>query len=309
MPDLAPITTALTQAFPQLRPIVPVKLLGAGFSSIAVETAGGIVFRIARTPHAGQRYQHEARLLPVLQPHLPMAIPQPQFHLTASSAFPFGLIGYPKLPGTPLQLDAPLTRQQGQHFARQIGAIIHALQCVPLSALNLSDSFTTQHTRWTDQHQQIMPALKNLLEPAEYANIDRWWDAFLTHTRMQHYPPVVQHGDLWFENLLAQGDQITGLLDFENLTIGDPAQDFVPQLYLGETFLRWVIDGYQQAGGQLDPGFDDRLRQLWAVREFGGVAYALDHDLAEMPDALAKIRRGPLLNPAGLDGWRRDWRT
>lgn len=307
MTDLASITAALTQALPQLRPIAPLTWLGSGFSSSVVETAGGIVFRIARTPQAGQRYQHEARLLPALQPHLPIAVPQPEFYLKQSPAFPYGLIGYPKLTGTPLQLDAPLTRQQGQHLARQIGAIIHALQQIPVSALNLSDSFTTQHALWTQQRQQVMPALKHLLQPAEYARLNHWWDTFLADTRLREYTPVVQHGDLWFENLLAQGDQITGLLDFENLAIGDPAQDFVPQLYLGETFLRWVMNGYQQAGDQFDPGFDHRLHQLWAVREFGGVVYALEHDPAEMPDALAKIRRGPLLNPAGLDGWRRDW--
>ncbi len=305
--DFDHITHGLQAAFPQLQPIAPLTLLGSGFSSVAVETAGSIVFRIARTPEAGQRYQKEARLLPVLMGHLPVAVPQPQFHLTQAAAFPFGLMGYPKLAGQPLQLDMPLTESQGCDLAAQIGAIIYALQQISPTALSLSDHFLQQKTAWGTQYAQIMPALHQQLEPQEYRAVDKWWQDFLADAQMSHYTPVMQHGDLWFENLLAQGDTITGLIDFENLAVGDPAQDFVPQLYLGETFLRWVIRGYEQAGGQLDTGFEHRLRQLWTLREFGGVAYALQHDPTEMPDAIAKIRQGPILNPAGLDGWRRDW--
>ena len=40
--------------------------LGEGFSSTVVETASGIVFRLARNPAAGERYAKEAINLPLL---------------------------------------------------------------------------------------------------------------------------------------------------------------------------------------------------------------------------------------------------
>ena len=121
---------------------------------------------------------------------------------------------------------------------------------------------------------------------------------------------VVHHGDLWYGNMLVEDHHITGLLDFEQLSLGDQAVDFVPQLYLGEQFFSWVVEAYTRAGGELSPHFQHRVRQLFAVREFSGLHWAVEHhDAEEFRDSLVKIRKGPILNPAWLDGWHRDFGT
>jgi aminoglycoside 2''-phosphotransferase len=309
VPDLNHLARPLRQVFPDLPAVEPLTVLGSGFSSLAVETAGGLVFRIARTPAAGLRYVEEYRILPLLQPHVPVTIPLPEWYLPASADFPFGLIGYRKLPGVPLDPAAITAQAQARDLAAQIGALILALHRLPVAQLALTDDFERRHAEWSAQRDTALPALRAAMTTDEYQAIARWWDTFLVDDRMRDYQPAFQHGDLWFGNLLVEGGRITGLVDFENAGLGDPALDFVPGLYLGAAFLGWMLDAYRARGGVTHRGFQHRLRQLFALREFSGAAYAVEHDAAaEWADSLAKLRRGPLLSPAGLDGWAQVWR-
>ena len=93
------IARALSATFPELGQVAVQGVLGSGFNSIAVETGGGLVFRIAKTEGTAQRFARERRLMPVLRAHLPVAVPDPRWLVERSEAFPFGVAGYPKLAG------------------------------------------------------------------------------------------------------------------------------------------------------------------------------------------------------------------
>jgi aminoglycoside phosphotransferase (APT) family kinase protein len=292
----------LGRAFPALTPLAPLRLLGYGFSSIAVETPGGIVFRVARTPEAGAQYAREAVVLPSVR-NLPVAIPRPEWFVASSDAFSYGLIGYRKLPGNPPEPNR-LEREAREALADQLGVLILALQRVPLETIPAGPDPSARQARWARLRVSVLPVLRERLRPGEYARVAAWWETFLADEALRDYAPVFQHGDLWYGNLLVEGDRLVGLVDFEEAGRGDPAQDFVPQLYLGERFLGRVMAAFRQAGGAFDTGFERRLAALWALREFGGLEYAIRYDdRAELAETLDKIRKGPILSRYGLDGW------
>jgi aminoglycoside phosphotransferase (APT) family kinase protein len=90
--------------------------------------------------------------------------------------------------------------------------------------------------------------------------------------------------------------RLTGVVDFEDAALGDPAQDFATLLHLGESFAARVNAAHAAAGGVLDATFAYRRRRLWELRELEGLAFAIrTADAAEIADALAKLRRGPIL--------------
>ena len=143
-----------------------------------------------------------------------------------------------------------------------------------------------------------VPYLRTALPAADYDPLARWWDAMLTDPRMEDYTPVLTHGDLWYENLLVDEGlrTLTGVLDFEDAGVGDPAQDFAILRHLGTTFTGQVIAAARAAGGRFDPGFAHRLDRLWELREFDGLAFALEIGAeAETDDAIRKLRHGPIL--------------
>lgn len=301
--SLDQIEDGLRSAFPALPDLSPLALLGEGFGSLVVETAGGLVFRVARLPEAGEGYAREAQALPRLKAYLPVAIPEPQCFLPSSSAFPYGVIGYRKLPGEPLDFAAAHGSAAGV-LAEQLGRVLRALHHAPLDAALPAQSGQQLRDGWQQVRDESLPALREVLSTAEYQTVTRWWEEFLADETMLDYPAVVTHGDFWFGNILAENSDVVGLLDFQEVGVDDPARDFIPLLYSGEGWLRRVMAAYRRAGGRFDGGFEHRLWHLWALREFGGAAYAVRYDdCEELADSVEKIRKGPLLSSRGLDGW------
>lgn len=289
----------LSHLFPDLEPLQPLRLLGEGFSSLVVETAGGIVFRIAKNSGAAASHALEIRLLPALAGRLPLAVPQPRWYTGPSPDFPFGLMGYSRLPGQPLTPALFATLDVAQ-LALDLAAFLLALHRFPIEearALGLPGP-EDRRAAWAQLRTDVLPPLRQALARGKYQMIVRWWDSFLADQAMQTYPAVLQHGDLWYENMLVDHGKLVGILDFENAAIGDPAQDFITLLYLGRPFLDQVVAAYQAGGGTLGDHFPHRLARLWELREFGGLQYTVRyHDAEELEDSLRKICQGPILNP------------
>ena len=70
------IQAALRKTFPGLYFTGPLREIGSGFRSTALETGNGIVFRIAKSGAVGGGYAKEVQLLPVIRDKLPVPIPE-----------------------------------------------------------------------------------------------------------------------------------------------------------------------------------------------------------------------------------------
>jgi aminoglycoside phosphotransferase (APT) family kinase protein len=298
MMSLDEVATALARLFPDLYPVAPLTLLGSGFSSQVVETVGGIVFRIAKHEEAAQAHAKEARLLPLIRTRLPVAVPHPQWYRSATSDFPFGVIGYRRLPGEPLD-PARLGAEAAEELAQVIAGFLLALHGLRLS-LTLPGPADQARTL-TERHKTIMPSLRVVLTPDEYQRIEQWWTAFLADRRIRTAPMGLCHGDFWYENLLVDlvSGALTGVLDFEHTANGDPAQDFMTLRYLGDEFVTAVLTAYQALGGRIDANCNYRMDRWWEARDFAEIAYAVRHEhVAELQASIDKLRHGPILREA-----------
>lgn len=298
-PDLDAIAVGLREVFPDAEPIAPCRLIDIGFNSVAVETAGGAIFRIARTEGTAERYAMEGRLLPLLAAGLPVAVPHPLWIVASAEPFPLGTMGYLKLAGVPLS-PAMLTPATLPGIAADVVSVLLALHRVPLeelAAVGLPNA-DARRAHLVSLRDNVLPALRDGLDPAEFRRIKAWWEAFLADRGMERYEPVLCHGDFWFANILVDdgASRVTAVVDWEHAALGDPALDFSTLLHLGEEFATATLDAFRTAGGALDGGFTHRMRRLWELREFYGVLYAVRFDdETEMRDSIAKLRHGPIL--------------
>src|SRR5262249_49501437 len=145
-------------------------------SSIAIETAEGCVFRIARNSAAGQGYLKEARLLPVLSKYLSIPVPDPQWFVPNSPDFPYGVIGYRKLPGTPLTPQRISQANQAK-LAWMLASFLRDIHGFPVEqadVLNRNDP-----AFYVALRDAVLPTLRGALASSEYTVIAGWWDSFL----------------------------------------------------------------------------------------------------------------------------------
>ena len=306
--NLDEAAAALGRLFPGLEQISPLQLLDEGFSSFVVETAGWVVFRIARHAAAGEGYFRERATLPELAARLPLPIPHPAWFAATDAAFPHGVLGYPKLRGRAFPatagpaVDLSTADVRLDRVAADLGQFLAALHGVPPATLP-SVQIQLAHQRraeWEAVRGECLPELVGPLSPDEYYKIAAWWDEFLADLSLDDYMPAVRHGDFWFGNLLIDEREgnVAAVLDFEKLAVSDPADDFAVQYHLGESFAQEVLELYHEAGGRRDASLPRRARRLWEIRPFEGLRWAIRFgDPEEFAQSIEKLRAGPILTP------------
>jgi aminoglycoside phosphotransferase (APT) family kinase protein len=213
--------TALQRHRPALAEqlVVP---LGQGLdnTSFLVE---GLVVRVSES----HGVVAEARLLDVVAPRVSVPVPQPRFVDDE-----LGVMAYRLLPGRPL-----LGRSAFPGLADRLGRFLRELHSIDPAGLDgqvAGDD--TDPVEWLEELHGP-PGLLELL----WATV----------------PPrgeerVLVHGDLGAEHLLAAGGDLTGVIDWSDAALADPAVDFA-RLYrdFGDEFLVSVVDAY---GGLSDAG-------------------------------------------------------
>jgi aminoglycoside phosphotransferase (APT) family kinase protein len=275
------LAAQLQHAFPDLE-IVPLRELDVGFGSTVVETADGVILRIARHARATRGHANEATLLPQLQGRLPVAVPDPKWRAEPSPSFPHGVIGYRRIAGEPLRpADANDT------IAADVAVFIGRLHAIDDADAPRPDVDIAQ-----ELHDATADVLKRTLTHDEDARLSCWWEEILADRRFRTFEPRLRHGDLWHENLLVADGPLVGVLDWGGAAYADPAEDFDALRHVSDAFADAVLAAYPHA----DADFRHRIQRHWELRELWGVRIAVElGDEDEFADAVRKLRAGPVL--------------
>ena len=200
---------------------VTIEELGQGLDNTAF-VAGGLVLRVADGGDVGR----EARLLQVMASRVSIAVPVPRFVDEE-----VGVLAYPLLPGRPL-----LGRVPDPGAAVSLGRFLRELHGIDPG--DVDDAVPIEDA---DPHEWLV----GLEGPPD----------LLAVLRAGVPPParrrVLAHADLGAEHLLEHDGLLTGVIDWSDAAITDPALDFA-RLYrdFGPTFLSSVVEAY---GGLDDP--------------------------------------------------------
>ena len=297
--DLDAVARAIERACPDAGEIAPLSRLGEGWFSLAVETAGGVVFRLATGEEVALRHEKEFRVLPWLRGRLPLPVPHPRWRLPRSETLPFGGIGYPKLAGRSMRPEV-FARGDRTRLLDDLAGFLVALHRAPVEralALGVPDA-AEERAGIARARDAALPALRGLLDGDEYGRVVEWWERYFADPRLDAYRPVLVHADATDENVLVDegATRVLGVIDFEHLSIGDPARDFSQFRYLGEDVQREVMERYRAHGGELDGDAQHRLQGHWEKGAFYMLFRALSlDDEEEMQRAVRNLRRHGVL--------------
>lgn len=207
-------TSALRAHAPELLDAEVVEL-GHGLDNTAY-VAGNLVLRVADSRRVGR----EGRLLEAVAPRVSIPIPTPRFADEDA-----GVLGYERIPGRPL-----LGREPADGTAQRLGRFLRELHAVdPATVEDLVPTEDADPTEWLD----------DLDGPRELVRLVRETRPRPSRQR------VVAHADLGAEHILELDGTLTGIIDWSDAAITDPALDFA-RLYrdFGPGFLKELLQTY-----------------------------------------------------------------
>ena len=217
------------------------RLLSSGWDNDAYLADDKIVFRFPRRMVAANLIEREIRILPLLEPHLPLPISLSKYVGRATQDYPFTWAGYDFMRGvTACRLR--WTDEERTANAEILGAFLKALHSIPVDddAKSWAPGDELARTDIEERFPKLRERLANL--PAILPSIaaDRIEESAkeLTTSSIGNRQskidnPVWVHGDLYSRHILAENKKITGVIDWGDVHLGDRAVD----LSLAFTFL------------------------------------------------------------------------
>lgn len=234
--DLLLVRALVDRAFPEFGSL-PLSQLGCSGSSNALFRLGPeLLVRLPRQPGGSATIEKEARWLPCIGPLLPVSVPQ-----IVAVGQP-GL-GYPErwsvvrwIDGTVPTVADPASENQTTYkeLALDLAAVVNALRDIDVSPSALADP----QLRWYRgaplatrdvSTRGVAEACRDIaaLDLDLRAALAVWEQAMALPGIEQVAKPRWYHGDLSAENLIVRDGQLTAVLDFGGLGVGDPTVDLV----------------------------------------------------------------------------------
>jgi aminoglycoside phosphotransferase (APT) family kinase protein len=211
------VSRLLAAQHPDLAPL-PLEVMANGWDNLICRLGRELAVRLPRRALAAALIVHEQRWLPVLAERLPLPVPVPVRTGRPAPGYPWPWSIVPFLPGRVAAEDPPagmgdagagLGRFLGAlHVPAPAGAPVNPYRGVPLA----------ERSAVVAENVGIMGGR------VDRRAVTRVWQAAVAAPPWEG-PPVWLHGDLHPANILVDRGRLSGVIDFGDITSGDPAAD------------------------------------------------------------------------------------
>ena len=267
--DESIVQTTIRSIFPQIEHPRIQFLYHGTYNVYLVEEQ--YIFRFPSIYHPPKRrreyVRREIKLLKLLKSHLSTPIPEPEFvDFTIDTPF----MGYRMIPGerfSKLYLNASPEQLRG--LGEQIGHSVGEFHSIKESVLNSEAGSFTPETYRSEQ-SAIFDRVQNEVYPQLSTNQREWTESifndFLEPDENFEFEPLITHCDLYTTNILVDPAtlSLTGIIDFENIDLCDPALDFI-FLREGVDLLKSLLRAYPHT---IDPKLGDRVTYIIGKQPF-----------------------------------------
>jgi aminoglycoside phosphotransferase (APT) family kinase protein len=224
---------------------LPVEFLANGWDNELYRVGDGLIARLPRRALGAEIIKNEQRWLPGLAPRLPLPIPYPERTGVPARGYPYSWSVVPYLPGVPA---AQAGSFDPAAAAAAVGGFLGALH-VPAPADAPANPFRGVPLAERAGNFAVNLALLTGQDLLDRDAVLRVWDAALAAPGYEG-PPLWLHGDLHPANILVNDGQVSGVIDFGDITAGDPASDLsVAWMLLPPSYHASFWSAYQVAGG------------------------------------------------------------
>ena len=229
-------------------------VLANGWDNMVCTVGADLLARLPRRALAAELVAHEQRWLPVLAPRLPLPIPAPVRVGRPAGRFPWKWSVVPFLPGQVAALAAPDDLASAAVALGEFLAALHG-PAPPEAPVN-----PFRGGPLADRASRVTEHLGLIATGAEVGAARAIWESAVEAAPWAG-PPAWVHGDLHPANILVNAGAISAVIDFGDVTAGDPATDLSVAWMLFPAKERAV---FWQAYGRADEHTRARARG-WAL--------------------------------------------
>lgn len=252
--------------------------LGLDFRVVTAIDRSGIpwVLRFPRRPDVIEKIEREARVLSLLRPRTPFAVPD--WRIVSAE-----LVAYPKL-NDPAAIHFDSATQEltwkidknSEAFVASLGKSLAALHEVSRQEAVEGGLRALPPSEVREQMGRNIDEVKNSFDIDP--KLERRWRTWLDDEASWPDHSVVVHGDLYAGHILVnEKSDVTGMIDWTEAEISDPSIDFMSHLLLfGEAGLARLIHHYEAAGGRIWPSMARHIAERLAVLPIKYALFALE---------------------------------
>lgn len=264
---------------------VKVNESGLDFLAIFASTIDGVpwVLRQPRRADVVETARYEKKVLDLVAKHLRIEVPDWQVH---TSEF----IAYPILGGTPMAT----INMETKNYEWYLNPESLPELCIQTWAEALVELHGIHHDLARDagirvkQPSEARASLREKMNEVKRvfgvsgAPWDRWQKWLADDTFWPAHSALV-HGDLHPGHILvSENGKVTGLLDWTEAEVADPAIDFtVFYMLFGDSGLTDFIQRYEKAGGNVWPRMHEHIAEMTSVYPVILATFALKSGLEE----------------------------
>ncbi len=274
--DAELVRRLLQNQHPQWAELPIERIASAGTDNAMYRLGDELAVRLPRIHWAVGNVAKEQTWLPILAPHLPLAVPVPIAAGKREPAFPYpwGVVQW--LPGELATLDR-LDDPVGA--ALELASFVRALRCIDTAGgprhkrgapIRLSDAVMRE-------------AIAGLRGEVDADAVTEAWNQVMAAPDYNG-PPVWFHGDLSYLNLLAWDGKLTGVIDWGACGVGDPA---IEMIIAWSLFPREARRAYREALN-VDAATWERGKG-WVLNGVFGVNYYRDTNPTLVADKVRAI--------------------
>lgn len=216
-----------------------------------------LVFRFPRYPEGVASILNEIRILSRIQGCTSLPIPNPIYCSQETDRIGEVFMGYPCLPGETLWRPVMAQIEDERIFDRwgaQLAGFLTELHAVPTQIMGSDLPLQDGLAEWVNLYADIRKHLFEWMRPQARDEVCFHFEDFLKKPALHSYQPALRHGDFGFGNILydPQSLNISGVIDFGFVGLGDPAIDLASASVLGERIFKKICQAYPNSQTMLE---------------------------------------------------------
>jgi aminoglycoside phosphotransferase (APT) family kinase protein len=221
--DVSLVRKLVASQFPQWAHLHIKPVENGGWDNRTFHLGEQMSIRLPSAEDYAPKVEIEQYWLPKLAPHLPLPIPTPLAMGNPGDGYPWHWSIYKLIDGKTASIKdiANLTQ-----FATSLGQFLTALEKIDPTGGPLAGPHNFYRggslAHYDGETRQAIALLGDTINTKEVTEV---WNAALSSTWQGS--PVWVHGDIALGNLLIKNGQLSAVIDFGGLGVGDPACDLV----------------------------------------------------------------------------------